>query len=221
MNAKKRRFLLVLTGLVVIAFLFCFVDVQGKAGKLIDNFDQELPTSGHSRFAGTASSSQKGYGIYYAEAKVKLSHVSFDSRDKGLKVDFKLPPYFSWGNWLTIRREFGSPINLSKYNGLKMNLYVMKPCDAKFRMTLCDLNKSGNSDEMWWHDFEENILSKKGKWIKLKAPFDKFKISHGGGTRHNDNKLDLSRVVGYEINVISSSKDDVSGIFVVDKLSAY
>jgi len=83
---------------------------------MIDTFDKEPANTSkkYPKFIGI----QLGYDIYYVKADVQLSFVRVSPRRKSckaLRIEFNLPPFFSWGNWASVRSEFQSPMNLENY----------------------------------------------------------------------------------------------------------
>jgi hypothetical protein len=57
--------------------------------------------------------------------------------------------------------------------------------------------------------------------VTLYAPFRDFYLGYGAGVRIHDRKLDLSKIVAFEINLVSSGTDPGSGVVTVDCLRAY
>ena len=115
---------------------------------------------------------------------------------------------------------------MKKYTGIEINLKVLKPSNARLRITLSDLAtcKIGErrvSDEMWCFDFNLEILKSSEGWITIRAPFRSFYLSYGAGTRLNDGKMDLSKIIAYEINLISKKNDHPKGVILVNSLRAY
>lgn len=169
------------------------------------------------RFLNETVKSVDGYGLYYDSAIVELSK-NLDNTDI-LQIHYELLPHFDWGNWLSIRREFENVMDFSNCKGFQLKIKIDNPSDAKLRLTFFDIendediNKHG-AGEMWWFDFDDGILNEQGSWIMLLAPFNEFEISYGEGSRHNDYKLDISKSIAFEINVISKkgkhSKGDLS-----------
>ena len=189
---------------------------------IVDSFDKETK-SGESKYPGYIGT-QLGYDIYYDDADVKLSYVdvnSSETTDKALHIKFNLPPIFSWGNWLTIRKEFNSPRNLSVYGGLSLLLKVEAPSpETTLRISLSDIvDGQEQEDENWWFDCEISLLKRKTQgWIEVLIPFDSFYISYGAGTRHNDYKKNLREIIAYEINLISKSEKKQNGIILLNRL---
>ena len=199
--------------------------VKAQPALSLDDFNQR-PNRSYSGYAPGPGAVQEGYGVYYEMARARLSRVqviSANATNQALRIQYELPPYFPWGNWLSIRREFESPLDLSQYRGLEMNLKVEAPSEARLRITLSDIENLGeHEDEMWWFDFDPGLL-KNGtrQWITLRAPFEGFYLSWGGGTRQNDGKRNLSKIVAFEINLISPSQEHPKGTILVDFLHAY
>jgi beta-glucanase (GH16 family) len=169
-----------------------------------------------------------GYDVYYEKATVKLSQVTVKKTvpsDKALSIGFSLSPEHSWGNWLSVRKSFKAPVNLSKCKGLQFKIKVEAGAEgATLRITLVDLPiKSGDKrTEAWWGDFHEEVLSgKTGEWVTLTAPFNSFYESYGAGTPHNDGKLNLRKIIAYEINVVSAKGITSIGTFMINKLGTY
>lgn len=220
---SRVRFTLVESG-AVYEFM-CDTSAFQSQTFMIDNFDKEALSEGekYPKYIGA----QKGYDIYYENADIELSMVKISTRDtsdKALQIKFNLPPAFSWGNWLSVRREFKSSMNLENYRGLELNLRVDVPSpDAFLRITLADLAddmKSG--DELWWSDCDRSLLkTKTQKGIQVHIPFDDFVLSFGEGTRHNDYKLNLKKIIAYEISFIAEPGKHSNGVILLDSLHTY
>ncbi|GEM_PF-3578007 len=192
---------------------------------VLDNFDKAPTNVGkkYSHFAGT----QSGYDLYYEKAGVQLSFVKTSARDsshKALRMAFDLPPALYWGNWLSIRRGFQPPKNLANFKGLLLNLRVEVPTpDALLRITLADLaDGMGDRDELWWFDCDKSLLKRQtSQWIQLRIPFADFSPAYGIGTRFNDGKKNLKKIVAYEISLISDAGKHAQGVILLDSLRAY
>ncbi len=168
------------------------------------------------------------YGIYYDRATARLSWPSVDGRDGVMKIEYELPPHFPWGNWLSVCKQFTSVLDMSGCEGLELELQVELPSNAKLRLTMSDVRslaefqKHGHKvDEMWWYDFDNGTLKEKNGWVKLRAPFNDFYASRGAGTRHNNGKKDISKIVSYEINVVLEGDVIAAGTFLVHGIHAY
>jgi hypothetical protein len=192
----------------------------------IDNFDTPSDQK-YERFRSVDTVlSSLGYGIHYRKADAKLSLVPVSEKDKALKIRYDLPPFFSWGNWLSIRKEFKTPKDLSEYDGLEFELKVEVPSDAMLRITLADVEnlkdvEKHGSDELFWYDFADDTLENRAqKWVKFRAPFKAFYRSYGEGVRHNDGELDTKKLVAYEINLVSEGGHP-KGAILINSLRAY
>lgn len=166
------------------------------------------------------------YDIYNEEnAVAKLSRIRIGENDIALKIQYELPPNFTWGNWLSIRKEFENIIDIGNCNGIEFDLKVVVPSSAKLRLTLSDIvsSKDINSDrdEMWWFDCEDDLIDETKDWITIHAPFENFKISYGAGTRHNDYKMDFSKTIAFEINLTSNANEHPKGVILVKSLRTY
>lgn len=194
---------------------------------MIDSFD----TPSDKKYAPFRSVdtviSTLGYGIYYRKADAQLSLVPLSKTDKALRIQYQLPPFFSWGNWLSIRKEFNAPLSLSRYSGLEMEVKVETPSNASLRLTLSDVEtledaQKHGSDELWWYDFPlATLANTTQEGIKLRAPFQAFYLSYGEGVRHNNRAKDFARIVAYEISLISEGGEQPKGVISVNSLRAY
>lgn len=190
-------------------------------GRIIDGFDTggQVPRD-RSRHQGYRFSAL-GYDVYYDKADVSLSRSGAGDGDSALSIGYDLPPFHDWGNWISVRREFDQPLDLTGCTGLKMDLRVMKPSGAKLRITLADIDSAGR-DELWWFDFDGGVLAAGGdSWRTVMLPFDGFSESYGEGTRHNDDKLDLSGIIAYEVNVVSPAGARTKGAVALNELATY
>lgn len=167
-----------------------------------------------------------GYCLYYEEAQVDLSSVLTDEDEKGVQISYSLSPVFDWGNWLSIRRETGTAMDLSSYSGLSLRFRVETPAAATLRITLADvgdptdLNVKG-ADELWWCDLGRIESSVVGEWQSLECPLENFMLASGAGVRSNNLRLDLENIVAYELNIVSDAGITASGAIVVDSLTAF
>jgi len=195
---------------------------KSKQPIVIDGFDKN-----HSPYLALLHSPRfvsLGYGIYFDDAEVNLSRVAVGKSDSALHIEYELPPLHDWGNWLSIRCEFDSVLNLTGYEGLRLDLKVEVPSDARLRVTLADvvdINRRGR-DEIWWFDFKGDVLKgSKDQWQTLTLPFKDFYESYGAGTRHNDRNFDFSKMAAYEINIVSEGRAHPKGAVVVNSLLAF
>lgn len=195
--------------------------------KMIDSFDQKTPKIEYLPYRGETVINQEGYGIYWDKADVQLSRVTLREADKALRIQYDLPPFYPWGNWLSIRKEFKSSLDLNGYTGLELDVNVEIPSNALLRITLADVEKlkdagKHGADELFWLDFDPGVLGNgTKKWGTLRAPFKDFYLSYGDGVRHNDGQIDLSKIVAYEINIVSKSGEHPKGVILVNSLRAF
>lgn len=194
---------------------------------MIDSFEDQAPAVQYQPFADETVTTQAGYGIYFKRANVTISRVARPETDKALHIQYALPPYFAWGNWVSIRKEFPTPLDLSGYQGIKIDVKILTPSNARLRLTLADVATLADApmhgaDEMWWFDVpRDEVLKAQQQWVKLQVPFRAFYRAYGAGTRHNDGRLDVSKIVAYELNVISAAGESPQGAFLVKALRAY
>jgi len=178
------------------------------------------------QFRNESVQSVQSFGIYYDTAIVKLYKITNSQNEDILKIHFELTPYFVFGNWLSIRREFENVMDFSNCKGIQLQIKNEAPTDTKLRLTFCDvknnedINKHG-AGEMWWFDFDDGILNNQGDWITLFAPFNKFFISEGSGARHNDYEMDISKAVAFEINVVSKKGKHSKGDILIKAIRMY
>ena len=223
----KRYILMILFTFLSIALVLKQpVDGETADNLIIDNFDTKDVAKTYKPFSNEKVTTYEGYRVYFENAEVSLSREKTDDGKKALRIQFALPPHFSWGNWLSIRKEFKQLLNLKDYAGLEISLKVVKPSDARLRITLSDAvsYKSGEkygSDEMWWFDCDAQVLRANPGWITIRAPFKSFYLSLGAGARHNDRIFDLSKIIAYEINLISRPNEHPEGIILVNSIRAY
>lgn len=208
-----------------LCYSICFAANQDSL--TIDEFNKP-PKNCYFGYAPEPTTTQEGYCVYYHNADVNLSRIQITHSDTGtnnmaLGIRYALAPYFPWGNWLSIRREFESHMDLVEYSGLELSVKVEVPSGAQLRVTLSDIKTNGESgDEMWWIDCESFLLKNKSPlWLTIRLPFKDFYLSWGDGARYNDRKLNLSGIVGIEINLISKSKENINGVLLIDYIRGY
>ena len=226
-------------------------NAQQKQTLMIDSFDNR--SSKVDEKCSGCVRTQDGYDIYYETADVHLSYIQINPHDnnKVLRIEFDLPPAFSWGNWISIRRRFQSSLDIEGYQGLELNLRIEVPSSNVFlRITLVDWAERIKQDktsfwiidptspiitdnplqadndiygsEMWWFDCEQNLLKDKiQKWKKIRIPFDSFILSYGDGAKINDYKQNLNNIIAYEINLLSGPGAHPYGVIWVDSLCTY
>jgi hypothetical protein len=192
----------------------------------LDHFDAARPVRAYQPYHGEVATSWGGYGIYYEKAKVHLRFIPTRGPKGVLRLSYSLPPYLDWGNWLSVRRELATIHDLSGYEGLALEVRTEAATNTRFRITLADVTKvedfaKHGADEMWWFDAPADFLTPGGKAVTLYAPFADFYPSYGAGARHNDGRLDLSKIVAFEINLVSSGPRSGQGVLFVDCLRAY
>jgi len=210
---------------ITLSICFLQINILPAQTLTVDNFDKEPPNAGkkYPRYTGT----QSGYDVYCEKAGMQLSLVKISPRDsshKALRMAFDLPPALYWGNWASVRREFQSLMNLANYKGLLLHLRVEVPAsDVLLRISLADLTDDmKGGDELWWFDCDKNLLkSKTPQWIQLRIPFADFSPAYGIGTRFNDGKKNLKKIIAYEVSLISDAGKHAKGVILLDSLRAY
>jgi hypothetical protein len=169
---------------------------------------------------------EEGFDIYYAHADVQLSWANDDklNNKNDLRIKFELPPAFNFGNWLSIRKDLQTVVNLVGYTGIMVRLKVeaLKP-GVFLRITIADIaDIQSSDDELWWFDIDQSYLGKsRGKWTEIRIPFNKFYISWGDGSRQNNGIFDLDKIVAYEFNFVSEPKKHPSGTLLVESVCTY
>jgi hypothetical protein len=225
MHTRSRRLALY----VWLTLLSSLYGPQAQAQKtlLIDDFKQP-PMQSYVGYAPPPVEVQEGYGLYYETAHIQLTRVQALSpaaanAARTLQLQYTLPPAFAWGNWLSLRREFALPLDLSAYEGVELTFKVASPSNALLRITLSDLEEGSKSgDEMWWFDCPpETLKNATTSWQTIRIPFRKFSLSWGAGTRHNDRRWNASRVVAYEVNILSPPREQPQGAIVLESLQAF
>jgi len=206
---------------LILSSFICRVDTLQAQTLMIDSFDKKSTTASK-KYPGYRGS-QEGYDVYYESANVKLSlvhHNTPDTSDKALRIEFDL----SSGFWLSVRKEFPSSLNLDGYQGVELNLCVtIATPNVRLRITLSDsTDDKKDGDEMWWFDCDPTLLNNKNtKWTKVPMPFDRFYPSYGIGSRHNDGKLNLKKIIAYEVNLISEAGKIEAGRICINSFRAY
>ena len=164
-----------------------------------------------------------GFALHFDRVDVKLTVENLNRTEKVLRIDYDIPPLHDWGNWLSIRREFDDLVDLRNCKNLVIRLKVDSPSNAKLRISLSDVvdPKDRKRDELWWYDGASDQLSdRSGDWVTLTVPLAKFYESYGDGTRHNDSRLDLSKISGYEINIIAERDEHPQGVILLGPIVA-
>jgi hypothetical protein len=180
----------------------------------------------YTKYENETVQNQLGYGVYFKDAVVQLSRHTGKETQGILKLHYELSSDPPWSNWLSIRKEFINVMDATECKGLKFTIKVVKPTNAILRVTFCDAGENRDlnihgADEMWWFDFKDVPLNKKGKWQTLYAPFDKFTLSYGIASRIHDGKMDISKFVAYEINIISEEGKYAKGDILIESLRIY
>ncbi len=207
--------------LTTLAFLSGCGKPRPTQPAVLDDFERD-PTRSCAYLPGFRGP-QLGYGVFYDAAVVEVTRTVVTEADQALRVRYELPALCDGGDWLSIRCEFDSLMDLSGYTALKFDLKVETLAEAKLRMTLADAVSASqrNSDELWWFDLTTDALGdSSGQWRTMTVPLREFYLSHGTGTRHNDGRFDRSKITAYEINVISENGKHPRGIFLVNSLAA-
>lgn len=207
--------------------------IEEKKESIISNqystltvFNHPLPWKEYKSFRIENCISKDGYGIYYDKAEVQMNWEKDENMNKVMKIKYKIPYLKKWGNWFSIVREFDSVKNFENHSGIRLVFKNQSSSSVKIRLTIRDLlsnKRKEQKDEMWWMDnFENYIIDDSEDWITIHAPFNKFYLSKGMGTRQNDKKLNLSRISAYEISLISTStKETVNGELYLKTIDLY
>lgn len=222
----SHRFLRALCLLVMLPGLA--LEASGRRGRdlHIDHFDAPSPSRPYLPYQEETVKVWNGYGVYFVEAEADLKLVPLAAAKRALSISYRLPPHFDWGNWLTVRRELGRVLDLRQYEGLALSVRTEMAENSRFRLTLTDVRNSADvnqhgADEMWWFDAPRNLLTPGAGMQTLYAPFSDFYLNYGDGARRNDGSLDLSRIVAFEINLVSGAAREGRGTVIVDCLRAY
>ncbi len=192
----------------------------------LDHFDGPRPPRQYTPYHGETAKSWQGYGIYYEKAEAALDFIPVRGRKRALRIAYTLPPHLDWGNWLSVRRELGRLTDLHAYDGLVLDVRADAARNSRFRITLTavadprDASRHG-ADRMWWYDAPADLLTPTGKFVRLVAPFRDFYPGYGAGVRVPHGPLDLSHIVAFEINLVSSGRAPGEGVVIVDCLRAY
>lgn len=202
---------------VPIAVALSISAVTVHAQDPIDILASDCPES-YKPFAHEQVETQGCYGVYYINAGATLASRSSENNPRPLSVVFSLPAHFHWGNWLSIRRQFTAPVDLSDATGLEFPLTIVASSGTSMRMTLSDVDGSAR-DDLWWADLGP-ILGKEGSDV-VRVPFSSFRRCSGDGCRLNDGRLNLSRVIAYEFNLLSGPGATEKGSLVIDILRPY
>lgn len=215
-----------LTFLALVLGLAAKASGQGDADLHIDHFDAPSPSRPYWAYHGETVRTWHGYGIYFEEAEVDLQHVPRSGAKKALSISYRLPPHFDWGNWLSVRRELSPLLDLRRYEGLALSVRTEAAENSRLRITLTDVRDERDAarhgaDELWWFDAPAALLTPGTGVQTLYAPFEEFYLGYGAGMRHNDGKLDLSRIVAFEINLVSTGGGEGRGTVIVDCLRAF
>jgi hypothetical protein len=169
--------------------------------------------------------SWEDYGIYSDQAEASLKRVAVGGKHSALEIHFEIPPLSARANWLSIRKEFDSIADLSSYEGLELKIESAQAKNTLLRLTLCDVDEQESfrlhgADEMWWFDMPKSIFDQR-KLITAKAPFKNFEPAYGEGARRRDGRLDLSKIVAYEINLMTSGTASGNGLLRLYSIRAY
>ena len=127
---------------------------------------------------------------------------------------------------MSIRKEFENVLDMSQCQGIEFDFSVDVSSNARLRMTITDVVDSADinnhgADEMWWFDFRSGVLRDSKNWITLQVPFENFRSCYGEGCRVNDRKLDLSKIIAFEFNIVSNSKNLQRGTFLIRDVRTY
>jgi hypothetical protein len=133
--------------------------------------------------------------------------------------------FFSWGNWVSIRREFLTTQNMAGCEGVRVRIKVIEPSfSALFRFTLADVvsfedyEEYGTNDELWWSD-HENVLTAESDWVAIEIPFDDFYLSNGDNLRYNNREFDRDKIIAFELTIVTSVADE--GHFLINNIEVY
>jgi len=227
--------------LFFIILLVVLVYGEGYAQKprelLVESFDKKTPSgmkydSYHGENAKVWPDGE--LGVYYdGGAKVKLSRVLIskpdeERRDSALRIIWELLPLYRWGNWLSMRKNLASILDLRQYEGIKFDVLVEGPSvnDVILRFTIADIAKKNHlgkkgEDELFWFDCPIRVLNTKSNWFTVVAPFERFKLSFGDGTRQNNYKLESDKIVAWELNIVSEGRKRCAGSILINNIRAY
>jgi hypothetical protein len=219
--AMGRAFLFEVVLLVALVALTACGAAPTSTAPILDDFKEgtESPVINCYSHQNEQAIKRLGYCVYFENADVNLSYLPQNS---GLRIKWVLPILRSGGNWFSMRRQDGEILDLGSYSGLKAHLRVDVPAGAILRITMADvIGEEMRNDELWWCDNKDILSEKSDQWQTVTCPFTDFYLASGVGTRQNDQKMDLTRIVAYEINIVSETPTLLEGDIVVNLLEAY
>lgn len=185
---------------------------QAKASKTLNSFDQENcnvfwleagSNSPDAQISKSCSTNEKAEG----EASFKIQY-RFSGKSKSAASEFVLFEEV----WADYRPDLSfHPLALSLWvKGQKGNNDVLRI------MIIQDDNMNAPSRDarQYFYYTDEKILSNDG-WQRLVIPYEKFKLFKG---KTSVDQLDLTRFVGYRIDVVNQPNTAHSGEFLIEEL---
>jgi hypothetical protein len=220
---------------VLVLLTSCTADIEGPTaevegrvveveGRVVEVYDPEANPMRLNLMKGvtnyTAYHNEKvgiceDYGIYFEE----LDSIKVEQVDGVLCIKCSMPKYFSWGNFVSVRKQFHVLKDLSKAEGIQVTYRILSSShdDFTLRFTFCDhkdrdffkqnddsYDADSRQDYMWYYDIEPTIED--SGWVTKEIPFSGLGKLDGEGVRKAPyGSFKPENFNAYEINIVSES----------------
>jgi len=131
--------------------------------------------------------------------------------DYSMEMAYALASDNPWGTWVEAHRDTSN--NPLDWTGVtELRIWIKGDgTDNVFRINIVD------ADGETWSYESLNVL-KNTKWVELVAPINEFRLT--ADQRANNGKLDLKKIVAYDLGIMSKSSIGTSGKIYVDQFVA-
>ena len=166
---------------------------------IIDGFERPSPYDFYSVRTGD-----------YSSLELKATRMLHDG-DYAMEMDYLFQTQNPWGSWVAARWEaYTTPVD---WTGLEYFKIWVKGDGSN---NIFNYNIFDAEGELW--TFQDVDVLKTTKWTQITMPLTQFKLS--AQSKPGNKVIDLAKIRGFEITILSRDTEKTSGIVFVDQLYA-
>ena len=166
---------------------------------IIDGFERPAPSDFYSVRTGD-----------YSTLELKATRMLHDG-DYAMEMDYLFQSQNPWGSWVAARWEaYTTPVD---WTGLEYFKIWVKGDGSN---NIFNYNIFDGEGELW--TFQDIDVLKTTKWTQITMPLTQFKLS--AQSKPGNKVIDLAKIRGFEISILSRDTEKTSGAVFVDQLYA-
>ena len=166
---------------------------------IIDGFERPSPNDFYSVRTGD-----------YSTLELKATRMLHDG-DYAMEMDYLFQTQNPWGSWVSAHWEaYTTPVD---WTGLEYFKIWIKGDGSN---NVFNYNIFDAEGELW--TFQDAEVLKNTNWTQITMPLTQFKLSTQ--SKPGNKVIDLAKIRGFEISILSLDREKTSGIIFVDQLYA-